>query len=115
MEARLKIESISRHSRAASATAPNSGRITYIGTQFAHWAEIKRSLSERNLEVHDSGDPSSLLSSSELAQSDLVVVGQNNGLREPHEICGDIRRLGYRGPLLLLTSSDDAVGRILGL
>ncbi len=115
MEARLKIESISRHSRAASVVAPNSGRITYIGTQFAQWGEIKRSLSERNLDVHDSGDARNLLSSSDLEQIDLLVIGQNNGLREPHEICGDMRRLGYRGPILLLTNSEDAVGRILGL
>lgn len=115
MAAQLEVENISRRSRAASAIAPTRGRIAYIGTPFAQWTEIKRSLGERNLDVHDAGGSHSLLSASELALADLVVVGQSDGLRESHEICGDIRRLGYRGPLLLLTSADDAVGRILGL
>lgn len=115
MEASLKIESISRHSRAATVTAPTNGRITYVGTPFAQWAEIKRSLGDRHMDVRDSGDPRGLLSSVALALTDLVVVGQTNALREPHEICGDIRRLGFRGPILLLTSADDVVTRILGL
>lgn len=114
MEATLKFENISRASRAATTSPSARGGIVYIGSQFPQWADIRHSLGERNLAVRESGH---LLDASELAQADLVVVGQmqTQGLREAHETCGDLRRLGFRGQILLLTYADDAVGRILGL
>jgi len=121
MEASLKFDGTMSHSkhlrssgptRAASLAPAPGGRIAYIGSPFAQWSEIRRSLGERNLDVHDSGQ---LPDAAELAQADLVVVGYSCGLRESHETCGDIRRLGYPGPILLLTNADDTVGRILGL
>ncbi|MEP7155625.1 MAG: response regulator transcription factor [Betaproteobacteria bacterium] len=112
MEASLKIENILRHSRAASIAPPVIGRIFYVGRPFAQWTEIRRNLGDRNLDVRDAG---ALPDAAELAQIDLVVVGHSSGLRESHETCGDIRRLGFQGPILLLTHADDTVGRILGL
>jgi DNA-binding response OmpR family regulator len=117
MERQMKIESIARHPRAqpAPAAQPAEGHVVYIGRQFPRWAEIKRSLAGRNLDVVDSGDPHELLASAALAQYDLIVVGESDARREPHELCVEIRQLGYRGPMLLLTSPGDPIGRILGL
>lgn len=117
MERQMKIESIARHPRAqpAPVAQPAEGHIVYIGRQFPRWAEIRRSLAGRHLEVVDSGDPRELLAAASLEQYDLIVVGESDARREPHELCIDIRQLGYRGPLLLLTGSNDPIGRILGL
>ena len=117
MERQMKIESIARHPRAqtVAASQPAEAHLAYIGRQFPRWAEIKRSLAGRRLDVVDSGDPRELLAAEALARYDLVVLGDSDAEREPHELCIEIRRLGYRGPLLLLTSASDPIGRILGL
>lgn len=117
MERQMKIESIVRHPRASvtPAALPAEGSVVYVGKQFPRWAEIKHSLAGRRLEVIDSGDPRELLAAAALARYDLIIVGESDARREPHELCVEIRQQGYRGPLLLLTNPNDPIGRILGL
>lgn len=101
-------------------TSPHEGVITYIGTPFPHWPEVKHALASRQLVVRETLNETNideLLSVHELAQTDLVVVGDGHvdSAREAHEICGDLRRRHYPGPILLMTSANDPISRILGL
>lgn len=126
----MKIENIVRHPRAADGAARNRGAevhpaahpanqpagcVLYVGKPFARWADIRHALAGRNLDVIDSGDPAELLAARALARYDLIVVGEGHALREPHEICIDIRRQGYRGAVLLIAGASDPIVRILAL
>ncbi len=105
---------VAANSTAAPAAA--DGRITYLGKPFAAWPEIRRALASRSLAVRDAEAASyQAPPATELAYTDVVIVGDADGAREVHEICGELRRAGYNGPILLMTSASDSVSRVLGL
>ena len=114
----MQINNISRP-RSVAPPIPISilteGRVTYVGRPFAGWAAIRQLLVNRNLDVCDSTNARELPSPAELAQTDVVLLGDGDNLREAHELCSDLRHLDFHGPILLLTSANDPISRVLGL
>lgn len=90
-------------------------RICHIGHATAQWMEIRRSMAQRNVEVFDVVDVERLLEQYSQQTPALIIVGESEESHLPHELCGDIRRDGYTGPLLAITGANDPVDSILAL
>jgi DNA-binding response OmpR family regulator len=104
------------HSRTQSVqAAAREERILHVGSAFARWDEVKQILSGRHLSIATAQNPRELPQDISLSQCQLVVVSESAEGREPHEVCAQIRRLGYSGPMVLISSPGDPVARILGL
>ncbi len=96
-------------------SAAVAGRVVYIGRPFTKWAEIRRNLADRNLDISEDCDPQDSACSDALARANLVIIGAVEWPREAHEVCAEVRRKLRSVPILLLTDAGDTVGRILGL
>lgn len=92
-----------------------SPRICHIGHATAQWMEIRRSMAQRNVEVFDVVDVERLLEQYSQQTPALIIVGESEESHLPHELCGDIRRDGYTGPLMAITGANDPVDSILAL
>ena len=90
-------------------------RICHIGHATAQWMEIRRSMAQRNVEVFDVVDVERLLEQYAQQTPALIIVGESEESHLPHELCGDIRRDGYAGPLMAITGAQDPVDSILAL
>jgi DNA-binding response OmpR family regulator len=92
-------------------------RICHIGDETAQWSEIRRSMAQRSLGVSDSVRVDRALQRYAPDFPDLMIVseGENPQLQSPHEVCGDIRRSGYTGPILVVADASDPVEPILAL
>jgi two-component system, OmpR family, response regulator len=92
-------------------------RICHIGDETAKWSEIRRSMAQRNLGVSDSIGVDRALQRYAPDFPDLMIVSESESpqLQAPHEVCGDIRRNGYTGPILVVSGASDPVEPILAL
>jgi DNA-binding response OmpR family regulator len=90
-------------------------RICHIGHATAQWVEIRRNMAHRNVEVCDVVDVDRLLEQYSRQTPALIIVSESEELQSPHELCGDIRRDGYTGPLMAITGANDPVDSILAL
>jgi two-component system, OmpR family, response regulator len=92
-------------------------RICHIGDETAKWSEIRRSMAQRNLGVSDSVRVDRALQRYAPDFPDLMIVSESESpqLQAPHEVCGDIRRNGYTGPILVVAGASDPVEPILAL
>jgi DNA-binding response OmpR family regulator len=90
-------------------------RICHIGHATAQWMEIRRSMAHRNVEVCDVLDVDRLLEQYFVQTPALIIVSESEESQSPHELCGDIRRDGYTGPLMAITGANDPVDSILAL
>lgn len=92
-------------------------RICHIGDETAQWSEIRRSMAQRNLGVSDSVRVDRALQRYAPDFPDLMIVSESESpqLQLPHEVCGDIRRNGYTGPILVVAGASDPVEPILAL
>jgi DNA-binding response OmpR family regulator len=92
-------------------------RICHIGDETAQWSEIRRSMAQRNLGVSDSVRVDRALQRYAPDFPDLMIVSESESpqLQLPHEVCGDIRRGGYTGPILVVAGASDPVEPILAL
>jgi DNA-binding response OmpR family regulator len=104
------------NSRAEAApTPPKEESILYLGTPYGRWDDVKQTLAGRLLRIVTAGNPRALPQDVDLGACNLVIVGESVEGREPHEVCAQVRRLGFRGPMLLISNPADPVARILGL
>jgi DNA-binding response OmpR family regulator len=90
-------------------------RICHIGHATKQWIEIQRNMAHRNVEVCDVIDVDRLLEQYSPQSPALIIVSESEKSLSPHELCGDIRRDGYTGPLMAITSANDPVDSILAL
>lgn len=90
-------------------------RICHIGHATAQWMEIRRNMAQRNVEVFDVVDVDRLLEQYSQRTPALIIVSESEESQMPHELCGDIRRDGYTGPLMAITGAHDPVDSILAL
>jgi DNA-binding response OmpR family regulator len=90
-------------------------RICHIGHATAQWMEIRRNMVHRNVEVCDVVDVDRLLEQYSQQTPALIIVSESEESQSPHELCGDIRRDGYTGPLMAITGANDPVDSILAL
>lgn len=90
-------------------------RICHIGHATSQWMEIRRSMAHRNVEVCDVVDVDRLLEQYSQQTPALIIVSESEEAQSPHELCGDIRRDGYTGPLMAITGANDPVDSILAL
>jgi DNA-binding response OmpR family regulator len=90
-------------------------RICHIGHATAQWMEIRRNMAHRNVEVCDVIDVDRLLEQYSEQTPALIIVSESEESQSPHELCGDIRRDGYTGPLMAITGANDPVDSILAL
>jgi DNA-binding response OmpR family regulator len=90
-------------------------RICHIGHATAQWMEIRRNMAQRNVDVVDVVDVDRLLEQYSERTPTLIIVSESEESQLPHELCGDIRRDGYTGPLLAITGANDPVDSILAL
>jgi DNA-binding response OmpR family regulator len=65
--------------------------------------------------VETAGDGEEALTRVLSERFDLVVVDATLPGRTGLEVCGELRRRGFDGPVILLTDGADAAGRVLGL
>lgn len=91
------------------------GCVAYVGDVFPAWARIRQALLRRNLDVRECGNMDVLPDAVNLTQVDMILLGDAGNGQDPHEICGELRRVAYHGPILLLTSASDPISRVLGL
>jgi two-component system, OmpR family, response regulator RstA len=90
-------------------------RVCYIGHETAQWMEIRRSIEQRNIDVCDALNFDEVVEQYSRAAPDLIIVSENGESLLPHEVCSDLRRRGYSGPVLVITGANDPVDRILAL
>ncbi len=90
-------------------------RICHIGHATKQWTEIRRNMAHRNVEVCDVIDVERLLEQFSRKSPALIIVGESEESQSTHELCGDIRRDGYTGPLMAITGANDPVDSILAL
>lgn len=90
-------------------------RVCYVGNPTAQWGEIKRVIERRYPTTLAECDVNELKNFSLLNSIDLILVGEDISLQPPHEICREIRQLGYYKPMLVITNTGDPIDAILGL
>jgi DNA-binding response OmpR family regulator len=98
-----------------SARANQYARVCHVGNPTAQWAEIKRAVERRQLATFDARDVNELMGSFSWNSIDLIVVGGDMNSEPPHEVCREIRQLGYTKPMLVITDADDLIDAVLGL
>ena len=95
------------------------GCVAYVGETFPAWARIRQALKRRHLDVCEYSDMDGVMDvlpdAVNLAQIDMILLGDAVSGQDAHEICGELRRVRYHGPILLLTSASDPINRVLGL
>ena len=90
-------------------------RVCYVGLETAQWSEIRGSIEHRHIDVCDVLNFDQVLEQYSPASPDLIIVSETGESLPPHEVCGDLRRRGYTGSVLVITGADDPVDRILAL
>lgn len=95
--------------------ASQHARVCHVGNPTAQWAEIKREVARRHLAAFDTRDVNELMNSFSWNSIDLIVVGGDINSPPPHEICREIRQLGYAKPMLVITDAGDPIDAVLGL
>lgn len=90
-------------------------RICFVGHQTEQWAEIRCSIESRHIDVRDVLNFDQVLEQYSSKAPDLIIVSENGESLPPHEVCSDLRRRGYAGPVLVITGVSDPVDRILAL
>jgi DNA-binding response OmpR family regulator len=90
-------------------------RVCHVGNPTEQWAEIKRAVERRHLAAFDTRDVDELMNSFSWNSIDLIVVGGDVKSPPPHEICREIRQLGYTKPMLVITDAGDPIDAVLGL
>ena len=90
-------------------------RVCYVGLETAQWSNIRGSIEHRHIDVCDVLNFDQVLEQYSPTSPDLIIVSESGESLLPHEVCGDLRRRGYSGPVLVITGANDPVDRILAL
>jgi DNA-binding response OmpR family regulator len=103
-----------------SVSSPNNvvnhhARVCHVGKPTAQWAEIRCAVERRHLAACDARDVNELLNSFSWNSIDLIIVSGDISSQPSHEICREIRQLGYTKPMLVVTDSGDPIDAVLGL
>ncbi len=89
-------------------------RVLLVGRAPVGWPGAEKQLRRRGFLVIQEPDERLPRTAENWRSYDAAVLCVG-GAVEPHSVCGEARRLGYGGAILLISDGDDAIERILGL